>query len=106
MDRLELWGSELLEHPPQDITKVREFARERLHNLTKAEEGACPRLNSVVVEGTPYREIVKFAEHTNADLIILNVQSKSVLERAMLGATAERVIRSSTVPVLSIPVPN
>jgi hypothetical protein len=31
------------------------------------------------------------------------VQSKGILERAMLGATAERVIRSAHAPVLSLP---
>jgi nucleotide-binding universal stress UspA family protein len=104
MDRLEVWGSELLGHLPEDITRVHEIAAERLQQLVETERGANLKIETSVIEGTPYREIVKFAEHTNADLLVLNVQSKTVLERAMLGATAERVIRSAHVPVLSIPV--
>jgi hypothetical protein len=38
------------------------------------------------------------------DLIVLNLQSKSRLERAFIGATAERIVRLSPIPVLSIPV--
>ena len=56
------------------------------------------------MEGTPYRVITKYAEEHDADLIVINLQSKGFLERAMLGATAERVIRSATVPVLSLPI--
>jgi nucleotide-binding universal stress UspA family protein len=103
MDRLELWGSELIEHPPDHITRVRDIAVEKLLQVVKPEQTADLKLQTVAVEGTPHREIPRFAEDAVADLIVLNVQSKSVLERAMLGATAERVIRSARVPVLSIP---
>jgi nucleotide-binding universal stress UspA family protein len=40
-----------------------------------------------------------------ADLVIINLQEKGRLERALLGATAERMIRTSPVPVLSLPLP-
>jgi nucleotide-binding universal stress UspA family protein len=103
MDRLELWGSELAGYLPDDITRVREIAIERVQQLVKPERTADLKLETAVIDGTPHHEIVKFAEETSADLLALNVQSKSVLERAMLGATAERVIRSARVPVLSIP---
>jgi nucleotide-binding universal stress UspA family protein len=60
-------------------------------------------ITSAVAEGVPHTEILKYAEQIHADLIALNLQSKSVLERALLGSTAERVIRSAAVPVLSVP---
>jgi hypothetical protein len=37
-------------------------------------------------------------------IIVLNLQSKSRVERALLGSTAERVVRLARTPVLSIPV--
>jgi nucleotide-binding universal stress UspA family protein len=58
----------------------------------------------VVLEGEPHDTIVRFAESGSMDLIVLNLHSKTFLERAMLGSTAERVIRSAHVPVLSLPV--
>jgi nucleotide-binding universal stress UspA family protein len=103
MDRLELWGSELIGHLPDDITRVCEIAAERLQQFVEPERAAGIKIETAVIEGAPHHEITKFAEDTNADLLVLNVQSKSALERAMLGATAERVIRSARVPVLSIP---
>jgi nucleotide-binding universal stress UspA family protein len=103
MDRLELWGSELAGYLPDDITRVREIAEDKVKQLAEAERTADLKLETAVIEGTPYRAVCKFAEETDADLLVLNVQSKNVLERAMLGATAERVIRSARVPVLSVP---
>lgn len=38
------------------------------------------------------------------DVIVLNLQSKSIVERALLGSTAERVVRLARSPVLSVPV--
>jgi nucleotide-binding universal stress UspA family protein len=60
-------------------------------------------ITAKIIDGIPYKEIVRFAQEANADMLALNLQSKGFLERAMLGSTAERVIRSSRIPVLSIP---
>jgi hypothetical protein len=37
-------------------------------------------------------------------LIVLTIHDKGLLERALLGSTAERVVRDARVPVLSFPV--
>lgn len=57
-----------------------------------------------VLEGEAHTTITGFAERSKVDLIVLNLHSKTFLERAMLGSTAERVIRTATIPVLSLPV--
>jgi nucleotide-binding universal stress UspA family protein len=75
----------------------------RMHKTVGKEHCEGLLITPEVVKGVPYREILKFAEKTSADLIVINLQSKGLLERALLGSTAERVIRSSTTPVLSIP---
>jgi nucleotide-binding universal stress UspA family protein len=62
-------------------------------------------VNPLLTEGDAYREILRVADEERTDLIVLNLQGKSLVERALLGSTAERVIRSAHVPVLSIPVP-
>jgi nucleotide-binding universal stress UspA family protein len=76
-----------------------------LHKAIKREHGGNLGVATEVVRGIPHREILKFAEGMNADLIVINLQSKGLLERALLGSTAERVIRSARIPVLSIPGP-
>jgi nucleotide-binding universal stress UspA family protein len=59
----------------------------------------------MLVEGEPFRQILRVASEDESDLIVLNLHGKSMVERALLGSTAERVIRAAPVPVLSIPVP-
>jgi len=87
-----------------DIGAIRESAMDQLRKAMDSEHTEDTRAEAVVLEGTPHRTITQFVQETKADLLILNLQSKGILERAMLGATAERVIRSSHIPVLSIPV--
>jgi nucleotide-binding universal stress UspA family protein len=61
-------------------------------------------VEALVLEGKPFSRILEFAQSRDMDLIVLNLQSKGILERAFLGSTAERVVRLAQIPVLSIPV--
>jgi nucleotide-binding universal stress UspA family protein len=53
--------------------------------------------------GEPYREILNVAKETRANLLVMNIHGKGGLERALLGSTAERVMRGATCPVMAIP---
>jgi nucleotide-binding universal stress UspA family protein len=74
-----------------------------LHKAVQREHGEDLHVTTEVLRGTPHREILKYAESAETDLIVINLQSKGLLERTLLGSTAERVIRSAHIPVLSIP---
>lgn len=62
-------------------------------------------ITTALAGGVPYETINRLAEQNKADLIVINLQTKGRLDRALLGTTAERVIRTATVPVLSLPLP-
>ena len=62
------------------------------------------KIEAVLVEGVAADEIFKLANANVADLIAITVRHKGGIERALLGSTAERVIREARVPVLSIPL--
>ena len=49
-----------------------------------------------------YDEIVTAAHELGADLIIIATHGRSGLSRALLGSTAERVVRHATCPVLTL----
>jgi nucleotide-binding universal stress UspA family protein len=100
------WGTEVPGSLPFDLSAVQEIARERLQQVVNDAGVGDLKVNIFVVEGIPHNTIIRFADEANADLIVQNLKSKGVLERVMLGATAERVIRASHIPVLSIPVGN
>jgi nucleotide-binding universal stress UspA family protein len=62
-----------------------------------------PHVSTELAEGVPYERILELAEERKIDIIILNTHGKSGLERALLGSTAERVVRGAHVPVFSVP---
>src|SRR5262249_23322205 len=88
---LTLWGPAWVAH--FDRAKLLEQSRRRLDELVEREKPAEMKIERVVVEGKPFRKIIEVAEHSGMDIVILNLQSKSLLERALLGSTAERVVR-------------
>ena len=76
----------------------------KLHDLLAREKPQDMEIEAVVLEGRPYEQILRFSEDRGMDIIVLNLQSKGMIERAFLGSTAERVVRLARVPVLSVPV--
>jgi nucleotide-binding universal stress UspA family protein len=53
--------------------------------------------------GTPYREIVDYADEIGADLVVIGTHGRRGFSRVLLGSVATRVIRTSSVPVLVVP---
>ena len=47
--------------------------------------------------------LLDFAEHREADLIVMGTHGHNLVERIILGSVAEGVIRKSKVPVLVVP---
>ncbi|MCU4718639.1 universal stress protein [Halapricum hydrolyticum] len=57
-----------------------------------------------VVEGSPSRRIVQYAEDEDMDLIVMGTHGRGGIDRLLLGSVAERVVRTSPVPVLTVRV--
>jgi nucleotide-binding universal stress UspA family protein len=56
-----------------------------------------------VLVGRPTHCIVSAAKRSGADLIVLGTHGASGFERLILGSVAERVLRTATCPVLTVP---
>lgn len=59
----------------------------------------------LVTRGNPVDEILAKAEERNCDLIVMGTQGHGILEDALIGSTARRVIRRSKKPVLVVRLP-
>ena len=57
-----------------------------------------------MVEGDPTNEILEYAVETDCDVIVMGTHGRGGLDRLLLGSVAERVIRRSHVPVVTVPV--
>lgn len=53
--------------------------------------------------GIPHERIREYAAEANADLITMGTHGRTGMSHALLGSVAERVVRTSDVPVLTIP---
>ena len=56
-----------------------------------------------VEQGVPYRIILRILQNEKPDLLVMNIHGKGILDRALLGSTAERVVRAALCPVMLIP---
>jgi len=61
-----------------------------------------PRAESVLVRGPAAIEILSAAEGLKADLVVMGTHGRRGLNRAFVGSVAEKVVRASVVPVLTV----
>jgi nucleotide-binding universal stress UspA family protein len=59
-------------------------------------------IKSKVLVGDVAEEIIRHAEESNMDMIIMGTHGYKGLEKVMFGSVAEKVVRSSPCPVLTI----
>jgi nucleotide-binding universal stress UspA family protein len=61
--------------------------------------------NVVVKSGEPVEQILKQAEESRVDVVIMGTHGQGILADVMLGSTARRVLRRSKRPVMVIRLP-
>jgi nucleotide-binding universal stress UspA family protein len=77
--------------------------RRQLEKLVPAEARPWCDVKTRVEVGVPYSTISEVLKSEKADLLVMNVHGKGFIDRALLGSTAERVVRAAFCPVLLIP---
>lgn len=90
--------------------KVKNNLLARVKKLCAKESSSIPDGESLVtnievVEGQAAQVILAKAEEIKADVIVMGTQSHSVLEEAMLGSTARKVIHAATIPICLVRIP-
>jgi nucleotide-binding universal stress UspA family protein len=85
--------------PYYDLARDR-AAKEMEEFLASDQELGHPPL--AVEIGDPSRLILEEAERIGADLIALGTRGRGALSRLAMGSVAERVVRTSMIPVLTL----
>ncbi len=66
----------------------------------------CPTpIRTLLVVGLAWRTIVDAIEEHKCDLVIVGTHGRHGVERLFLGSVAEKVVRASPVPVLTVRAP-
>ncbi len=85
--------------PLDDLSRAAKKELDRV--LAKAKE-RYPNVEGVLVCGDPWSQILEMAKTCGADLIVVGTHGRRGLSRVLLGSVAEKVVRASPVPVLTV----
>ncbi|HET7539185.1 MAG TPA: universal stress protein [Polyangiaceae bacterium] len=88
--------------PVDIVTPIERAAAARLEESIAELRQRFPAAKSLLCEGAPWEQVLDAATRLNADLIVMGTHGRSGLERALLGSVAEKVVRMSRVPVLTV----
>jgi len=82
--------------------ELREKGAEELQALIQREIGERVKASCAVRTGNPHQEILHEAEEKGVDMIIVATHGHSGVEHMLFGSTADRIVKRSRVPVLTI----
>lgn len=77
-------------------------AERQLKVLIPAAERAGLDWEIAILSGMPFLEIIRYARANDVDLIVIGTHGRSGVEHIIFGSTAEKVVRKSPCPVLSV----
>jgi glycine betaine transporter len=80
------------------------LATSLLRNLKDEMQARKLTVKTRLVWGTASREILSEARREKPDLIVMGTHGRSGLPHAILGSVAEKIVRLSRVPVLTVPL--
>jgi nucleotide-binding universal stress UspA family protein len=81
---------------------LRDEGRQAVRDVEVAGTQAGLTVVTEIVEGNPYKEILEYVAEHDIDMIIMGTHGRSGLDRVVMGSVAERVVRRSPVPVLTV----
>lgn len=82
--------------------KIVDSAQSSLDKLVTAHKGSGVTLTATLKQADPRTAIVSMAKELDADLIVMGTHGRRGLAHVLIGSVAENVVRTSTVPVLTL----
>ena len=89
-------------HQPTSTTVIREFLQSKIEALVPEQARHWCRPVTILEEGQPYLQLLRYAEEHAIDLIVLGVRGHGLIGTMFVGSTTDRVIRRANCPVLSV----
>jgi len=85
-----------------DMDEIREKAEEATGRVAERAEDAGIEVVEEVTSGRPHKAITRYADHNGVDLIVMGSHGRGGVRRVLLGSVAERVLRTTRLPVLVV----
>jgi nucleotide-binding universal stress UspA family protein len=84
------------------IEEIALRARTQLNQLATKIQLRYPNCHPVLQSGIAWERIVKHAEESGSDLVVMGTHGRRGLSRALIGSVTEKVVRLSHVPVMTV----
>jgi nucleotide-binding universal stress UspA family protein len=95
------WAAEGFAMPLLEVIEQwQKQAEERLTAAVPLADRA--RVRAAATVGSPYPEILRYAEEQEIDLIVMGTHGRGGVRHMLLGSIAEKVVRRSPCPVLTV----
>ncbi len=104
VEEFSYWESFHLEHFPSEkvYDELRENARLAIEDLFEEETREGLSIETHVLHGKPFVEIIRLAREVVADVIVVGSHGQTGVAETLFGSTAERVVRKAPCAVLVV----
>jgi nucleotide-binding universal stress UspA family protein len=97
------WAAEVyVASMPQLRDEIEKESRQRLAGMLTDEERQRFRVETALLAGNPFVEIVRYAKTHEINLIVMGTHGRGPIAHMLLGSVAEKVVRKSPCPVLTV----
>ncbi len=84
------------------LTPIEEAARKELEKTLAAVQAQVPGAKAVLRRGSAATEVLSVIDELHADLVVTGTHGRRGITRTVLGSVAEKLVRMSPVPVLTV----
>ena len=84
------------------VQESKEAANQALSKLPTTEWSSGRSIVRATADGSPFVEIIRYAKDNDIDLIVMGTHGRSGLTQMLIGGVAEKVVRKSPCPVLTV----
>jgi nucleotide-binding universal stress UspA family protein len=104
IEDLSKWGGFYIPHISLDLYQKEAMAagEKFMDKVCRQQMQGCPNFERRICSGDADVEILKTIESEDIDLVIMGTHGYKGLEHAIFGSVAEKVLKKSPVPVLTI----
>ncbi len=82
------------------LGEMKEFGQNTVEEVAEKLEDIS--VETTVETGIPHQEIVEYVENEDIDLVVMGSHGRSGLNRFLLGSVTEKVLRTTSQPVLTV----
>lgn len=88
---------------PENLVAIEKNIQDEVErDFAKLHKGNGVPTKTVIRTGVPFVEIIDYAKSESIDLIVMGTHGRSAIENILIGNVAEKVVRKSPCPVMTI----